>query len=289
MEPRDFQWSGGRVSATASRREVRVRWLGTAGYELVCDGTRLLIDPYITRAPLRQLLFGPIRPDEPAIRRALPSVDGVLVGHSHFDHVMDVPAIAKYSGARVWGSTSTANLLRAHGISEKQIVKCSGGEEFDVGPFRVTIVRTVHSRFGLGGKVPLPGDIPCSCELPLQGRDYRCGQVFGFSIKVDGYTIYHWGSADLVEEEIKENDIDLLLMCIAARHATEQYIPRLLGRLRPRLVMPTHYDNLFRAISKPMTLLPLTRFGQFVDDVHTFDRDITIGTVPLNGSVILDA
>ncbi len=265
---------------------LSVRWLGTAGFVLASGGTTLLIDPYLTRVGLGAYLRGPIRPDLERLAREIPVAAAVVVGHSHFDHVMDVPDIARRTGARVIGSRSTANLMRATGLPEAQILECHGGEIVDVGPFKITMIPSEHSRFALGNKVPYPGDIPCSCELPVRGSGYRCGQVFGIAIELDGFCIYHMGSANLIDDAITHKDIDLFLMGISGRHATDNYIPRVLRRLSPRVVLPMHYDNFFRAAERPMTLLPLTRFGRFVDDVGGFSGDITIRTLPIGGTLV---
>jgi L-ascorbate metabolism protein UlaG (beta-lactamase superfamily) len=285
LHPRDVPWRVPPPSESA--RTLTLRWLGVAGYELVCDGVTLLIDPYLSRVSLGQFLFGRLVPDEARIRAAITKADAIVVGHSHFDHLLDVPAIAKMTGARVWGSSSTANVLRASGVPEAQIVECRGGEELEVGPFRVRLVPSEHSRFGLGGKVPFDGTIPCSCEVPMRGRDYRVGDMFGLAIRVGDRTLYHTGSANLVDDEIRERDVDVALICIAARFATERFVPRILGRLAPAVVVPTHYDNFFRPSERTMKLLPRTAFSQFVDDVSGFSRDITVGTLEMHESVTL--
>ncbi|MCB9730489.1 MAG: MBL fold metallo-hydrolase [Deltaproteobacteria bacterium] len=284
MHPDDFMTAAG---GPATSRGIQIRWLGTAGFELRAEGTTLLIDPYLTRVGLGAYLRGPIRPDTERLARELPRADAIVVGHSHFDHVMDVPDIALRTGARVIGSRSTANLMAAAGLPPEQIVTCEGGEVFDVGPFKVTLTPSEHSRFALGGRVPYAGDIPCSCELPLRGSGYKCGQVFAIAVELDDLCVYHMGSANLIDDAIVHKGVDVFLMGISGRHATERYIPRVLRRLEPRLVLPMHYDNFFRAAERPMTLLPLTRFGRFVDDVTGFDRDIGIRTLAIGGSLAL--
>lgn len=270
-------------------RRLRVRWLGTAGYELRCDGHVLLIDPYLTRVGLGRFVTGrPLVPDLARIDREIPRADAIVVGHSHFDHVMDVPAIARRTGATVWGSRSTARLMAGAGLPESQVVTCEGGEVFEVGPFRVTMVPSEHSRFALGGRVPYAGDIPPCCDLPMRGRDYRCGDVFGIAVEVADRTLYHMGSANLIDDAIRHRDVDVFLMGISGRQATKRYVERSLRRLRPRMVVPTHYDNFFRPAESGMQLLPMTRFGRFVDDLEAVDRDVTLRTLPIGGWMYVD-
>ncbi|GMV38912.1 MAG: hypothetical protein AMXMBFR64_06280 [Myxococcales bacterium] len=286
MRPDELRWTHA-VPDLPDARRVDVKWLGTAGYELRCGDHVILIDPYVTRVGLWGFLTGPIRSDEALASRVVPVADAILVGHSHFDHVLDVPAIARATGARVIGSSSTANLMRSAGLPEAQITPCSGGEELEVGPFRVRVVPSEHSRFALGGRVPYAGEIPCSCDLPMRGKDYKCGQVLSYSIRVGGVTLYHAGSANLLDDAIQDRDVDLLLVCISGRQATERFVPRLLSRVQPRRVMPMHYDDFFRPLDRDMKLLPMTRFGRLVDEIQAFDKQIEIATLPLSGSLSL--
>ena len=187
----------------------------------------------------------------------------------------------------MYGSVSTAALLRASGVGAEQIHECSGGEIIEVGPFRVRMVPSEHSCIGLGRRVPYAGDIPCSCEMPMRGYDYRCGQVFGLAISVAGLRLYHAGSANLIDDAIEERDSDVFLMGISGRFATERYIARVLRRLTPRLVVPMHYDNFFRPLQRPMRLLPRTKFGEFSDEVFRFDRQIAIRTLEIDQRVVV--
>jgi L-ascorbate metabolism protein UlaG (beta-lactamase superfamily) len=262
---------------------LSVRWLGTAGFVFTYAGTVLAIDPYLSRVPLWRYLTGPLKVDEASVRAALPHADCIVVGHSHFDHVMDVPSLALATGALVVGSSSTANLMRVSGVPEAQIVECVSRHTFEVGPFRVELVPSVHSEFALGHRVPYAGEIPCSCEFRGRGKDYRCGQVFGVHITVAGCTFYHLGSANLIDDEIRFRPVDVFLMGISGRHATDRFIPRVLKKVEPRVVVPMHHDNFFRPADAPLSLLPLTRFGRFVDETFAFHKDITVRALPIGG------
>lgn len=291
MEPTDVQHPH---SVYVTDNGLTIRWLGTAGYELTsAEGPVLLIDPYVTRVGLVRYLSGPIAPDPARIDQAIGRADGVLVGHSHFDHVMDVPLIARRTGAHVWGSRSTANLLEGLGLPPAQWTPLDKDRRttFEVGPFKVTAVPSLHSRFAIGKNVPYAGDIPCTCEIHLKGSDYRCGDVFSFLVDYHGFRLYHLGSANLVEDAIptEARDVDLLLMCIAARFATERFVPRTLAAFTPRRVMPMHYDFMWRSADKPMRLLPRTDFGRLMSEVQAFSRDLPVLTLPLQARALADA
>src|SRR5690349_15635031 len=87
---------------------LSVRWLGVSGYQLTYEGRSLFIDPYVSRVPLRSLLLRRTAlPDARMIDRfaaADGEVVGVLVGHTHFDHAVDAPALVRRHGTRAYGS-----------------------------------------------------------------------------------------------------------------------------------------------------------------------------------------
>lgn len=298
MRPADIPWNatgGPFVASTdggklAPERQLHVRWLGTAGYELRYGGHTLLIDPYITRIPLFPfLLRRRWSPDVTRIQNWISDANAVLVGHSHFDHVMDVPTIAQLTGAHVYGSRSTANLCQAAGLEEAQVTAVDErGQTFEVGSFRVQAVPSEHSRF-LFGRVPYPGEIPCTCDLPLAGHHYRCGQVLSWLISAGNVRLYHAGSANLIDDAVKLRDIDVLMMCTAGRQATDAFVPRIIAQTQPRRVLPMHYDNFFRPLDAPLKLLPRTQLSQLVDDIANVDRNAEVGTLELGKTVILDA
>jgi glyoxylase-like metal-dependent hydrolase (beta-lactamase superfamily II) len=77
---------------------LELEWLGVAGYRLSYEGQTLYIDPYLSRVPLASVIRRRPALADPTLHerylRAPGRVAGVLVGHTHFDHAIDVPAIA---------------------------------------------------------------------------------------------------------------------------------------------------------------------------------------------------
>src|SRR4051794_500956 len=87
---------------------LTIRWLGVSGYRLTFEGRSLFIDPYVSRVPLRSLLLRRTAlPDARMVARyagADGKVVGVLVGHTHFDHAVDAPALVRRHGTMAYGS-----------------------------------------------------------------------------------------------------------------------------------------------------------------------------------------
>ena len=186
---------------------LEIEWLGVSGYRISCEGKTLFIDPYLSRVPLRNLLLRrPTLPDPGALDRFVQApgeVVGVLVGHTHFDHAVDAPAIARRFGCTAYGSDSLVRLMGLHGLAE-QAVEVEPYRTYELGPFEVSFTPSVHSKLLLGLAVPYDGALTCEHLDALSPNAYRCGQVWGISIAVAGVRLYHQGSANLIDDAIRE-------------------------------------------------------------------------------------
>jgi L-ascorbate metabolism protein UlaG (beta-lactamase superfamily) len=248
-----------------------------------------LLDPYITRASLSRCIFGRLSPDLDAITRHVPRADAIVVGHTHFDHALDVPAIAHHTGAKVFGSRSAIKLCRRAKLPESQLqmVERDPGQdaiETEVGPFTLRFAPSAHSRFLLG-RVPYPGEISDCDDVPVKTGDFRCGAVFRVEIRVAGRTIVHLGSAELTPGGIIPQDIDLLLLCVAGWRSTPDLPERVMRNLSPQRVLLSHWDNFFLPMGEKARALPAIGLMPLVDRISSLSRDVRIGTLPLRGEI----
>ena len=62
--------------------------------------------------------------------------------------------------------------------------------------------------------------------------------------------LYHQGSADLDDAELRDEPVDVFLAGVAGRSFTPRYWERILPRLDPRVVVPTHYDDFFAPLGR---------------------------------------
>ena len=268
---------------------VRVQWLGTAGFALEHDGFVVLVDPYLTRASLARCVTSALRPDPAAVARWAPRADAIVVGHTHFDHVLDVPAIALATSAKVFGSRSAVTLCRASGVPEAQIVDVereAGGQPAvaEVGPFRLRFVPSAHSCFMLG-RVPFPGDIADCEDVPMRTERYRCGAVFAVEIRVAGRTIVHVGSAELLPAPFEAKEPDLVLLCTAGWTSSPDLPERVARALSPRAVVLSHWDDFFRPLDREARMLPAMAVPRLVERLSRATREAKVGALPLLGEV----
>lgn len=262
---------------------LELEWLGVSGYRLSFEGRTLFIDPYLSRVPFRDLVLRrPATPDPAALERFLSAPGetvGVLVGHTHFDHAVDAPAIARRCGCDAYGSRSLVNLMALHGLAG-QAVEVEPYRTYELGPFEVSFTPSVHSKLLLGLAVPYDGELSCEHLDSLSPGAYRCGQVWGISIAVAGVRFYHQGSANLIDEALRERDVDFFLAGVAGRSFTERYWERVLTRLQPRAVIPTHYDNFFRPLGQDLEFVANVQLAALPDEIGAVSREIEIAALP---------
>jgi L-ascorbate metabolism protein UlaG (beta-lactamase superfamily) len=276
---RQLAWTGSLPAG------LKLTWLGTAGFRLAYQGTVVWIDPYVTRLSLRDLLAHRVVPaSQRTIAAWIDRADAVLVGHTHFDHALDVPAIARRFGCTVYGSTSLAHLMALHGLPEQAIV-VAPHQDYEVGPFKFHFVPSQHSKLQLGLAVPYAGELTCDHVDGLTPQAYRCGQVWGLCIEVAGMRIYHQGSADLIDDEIRDRGVDLFLCGISGRRFTRRYVERIVRALQPARIVPTHYDDFFRPLtSSPRFSLNVNLTG-FAEEVHRASHELPIATLEVGARI----
>ncbi|MEM6962787.1 MAG: MBL fold metallo-hydrolase [Myxococcota bacterium] len=271
---------------------LTIRWLGTAGHIVSSSSTTVLIDPFLSRPGLLRTAFSKLIPQTELYEDWLPDrVDAVLVGHSHYDHLMDAPSIAYQKRCPIMGSATSMCFAQSAGVPlEHQIEVPASGLTRQIGDIQVRFVPSLHAKL-LAGTVPFDGER--STPAPTRPRiyHYRMGGAFGIHLKVGGRSVYHNGSADLVDAELEGVQADIALIGIAGRYATRDYIERLTSLLEPKVVIPSHYDYFFAPLEAGIRLLPSIDLPGFVREVSHLSPEAVVRTplfeeelvVPLEG------
>jgi L-ascorbate metabolism protein UlaG (beta-lactamase superfamily) len=152
--------------------------------------------------------------------------------------------------------------------------------DYELGPFTVRFVPSAHSKLLLGMAVPYSGELTCEHLDALHPGAYACGQVWGIRIEVAGIALYHQGSANLIDEEVPEDRVDVFLAGVAGRSFTERYWERILPRLDPAAVVPTHYDDFFVPLDQDLDLIGNARVSDVPDEVAAVSRDAAVAALP---------
>ncbi len=246
----------------AARPTVVLKYLGAAGWQISTGNTTILVDPYISR------INGPPPPggtgtpaatdDRPryawsdtatadiaAIAARIASADFVLVTHTHYDHVLDVPQIALNTHATVIGTESTANVVRAYGVPERQLIRVRGGEDYQFDGFSLKVIPSIHSpldhkHYFSSATAPPELKAPLTLE-----QIHPEGGTLVYLIRIGGHEILAFGGMNYIERELVGLRPDVALIGAGgSRKEVYDYTGRLMRVLgRPRVVVPTHWDN----------------------------------------------
>lgn len=244
------------VAMTAGADDtLRLKYLGAAGWELQSGGVVVLIDPYISRIeydgvsnkddPRKDFaLTDAPESDTKLIDKIITKADFILVHHTHPDHAMDVPYIARKTGAKVIGTETTKNLMRAAGVPTDQLYAVQGGEDYQFEKFSVRVIPSLHS--ALNEKHYFSSKRHgADFKGPLRLEHFTEGGSLMFLCRINGTEVLTMGSMNFIENELRDVRPDILLAGAgSSRTEIYKYTERLLKVTGfPRIVIPTHWDD----------------------------------------------
>jgi len=254
------------LAATALAEEadeisgLQFTYLGAAGWIVKDNDLTVLIDPYISRIPYTDRSHpDDDRPrfprneagasDTDLIDSLVPAADFILVHHSHYDHLGDVPYIAKKTGAKVIGTETTMMILRAYGIPEDQLYAVGGGEDYQFENFSVRVIPSIHS--ALNNKHYHDSrryDRDTELTAPLRINQFIEGGSLMFLARFDDQNVLTMGSMNFVESDLQGIHPDILLAGInGSRLGLYNYDERLIEVTgKPAVIIPTHWDSFTR-------------------------------------------
>ena len=234
--------------------QVNLKYLGTAGWKINDDKVTVLIDPYISRVKLGSghpddtrktvLRSDYYESDSNLIDSLIDRVDFILVHHSHFDHLADVPYIAKKTGAKVIGTETTINILKAYDIPNQQLYPVKGGEDYQFENFSVRVIPSIHS--ALNDKHYIDSrEYNEPPNAPLKVSEFIEGGSLMFLARFESHKILTMGSMNFVERELYGIKPDILLAGVnQSQLGLYNYNQRLINVTnKPKYIIPTHWDN----------------------------------------------
>ncbi|MCX8204510.1 MAG: MBL fold metallo-hydrolase [Candidatus Nezhaarchaeota archaeon] len=104
---------------------MRLRWLGTACFQLDAGGLEVLFDPYLDS----RARFNP----PPIAASELASVDVVAATHGHFDHFADAPRVLSSSRALLLASRDLCSYAKGRlGLAEERLLALEAGQRTEL-------------------------------------------------------------------------------------------------------------------------------------------------------------
>ena len=276
--------------AAQQSNAVTATWFGVSTL-LFDDGeTQILIDGFISRPTLSEILLQrPVDNDAAMIDYTLNEyrmgrLAAIIPVHTHFDHAMDIGAIANRSSASILGSESAANIARGAGVPEDQIAVVSDGAEYSFGALSVKMIESVHGPVGWRGEIPLAGSIDEPLVLPAPVVAWRAGCSYSIVISHPLGTTIVQGSTGFIEGALDEVQADVVMLGVGLLEGlghdyAQAYWQAVVTATGAQLVFPIHFDDYTRPYGE-IELIPkvLDNFAITVQWLEEFNAASDLDT-----------
>lgn len=264
---------------------LKLTYLGTAGFILSNAERTIVLDPFLSRPNLWHTLTQPLTINPSLTQKYIPYADEVLIGHAHYDHILDAPEICKQTGARLIGSSASLMYGRSAGLPETQMLEVKGHEEISCGSWTVKGLPSIHGK-ALFGKIPLPGDMTEPPPYPPKFNDLRHGLVLNWWVDTGHLKIVHIDSADFLEEHLSTVQADIVCLCAIGRKYRPNYVKDVIRLLKPKYIVPCHWDTMITPIDAEPDLLPGVNIPQFLEEIK--QCGVTPLFTPILGTLYFD-
>lgn len=153
---------------------VQVRFLGVDGFLIRKGADALMTAPMYSNPTIDEVLSPELFPSPDAIARFHPAgthVKAILVGHAHYDHLMDVPYVWQQSPeATIYGNATMKNILAGFAFPPPEGSATPYIPDEKVVALNANGSNIVDSRMCSPAEVQVPSTHPCLEQPPTEGR-----------------------------------------------------------------------------------------------------------------------
>ncbi len=178
--------------------KVQVKYLASGGFLIRRGEHSILTAPFFSNPSLKRLMLWRIKPNPEQIDRFLApiresviDVETIIIGHAHYDHLMDVSHVVK-NYVQILAAELPADQLVSVNADAGTSAKPGRWYHSRTGGVRFMAIESEHAPHFMGvklykGKYDNPLD-----KLPTRANSWREGQTFAYLIDFmsdDGSTV----------------------------------------------------------------------------------------------------
>lgn len=271
--------------------ELRLVYLGSGGWIIEHGDDLLLTGPFFTNPALLRTGLSTIASDEAEVDRHMSRYDvsaaqAILVGHAHYDHLMDVPrvALAHAPEARIVGSRTVLHTLGIwSGVADRvDVVNDSAATHEELGGWlhfgdglRVMPLRSRHAPHFDGYTLYQGHRNRPLTEMPTTAAGWVDGETFAFLIDFldpDGTVAFRIYYQDAVvappfgfapDRLIADRPVDVAILVPATFDQVDWHPEAFVENLKPKRVLLGHWEDFFAPIDAPTRSIMLSDIGHF--------------------------
>ena len=302
MVPRPVEFCSAACSDSAE-----LTYLGSGGFLIRHGADAILTSASFTHHGfLRTFLPGfPISTDTNLVlwmmaRERLDGVKALLVGHSHYDHLLDAPYVAEriVPNADLYGGPTMKNTLwgdaalrtRLHALAGDDVGNATTpgtwiqpqGSRIRFMAFESSHAPTVFLFFGKHWPYTFSssGYAEPRNDLPRTPRGWHMGETYAYLIDVldtNGRPVlrifYEDSAADpaftsLPPSLLADRGIDIAIICAGNFGNARDYPSSLLRQLRPKYAIVGHWEDFFRSPVPPFSSIRNNGVGELAKRVQ---------------------
>ncbi|MDH4396231.1 MAG: hypothetical protein QE278_11160 [Limnobacter sp.] len=263
-----------------SKGQVRMLFLGTSSMLWTDGKTNWMLDGFFSRQPVLDVMLTQIdvlrpRVDETAqkafeILKVPPVLAAVFVAHSHYDHSMDAPYLAKQYGGQVMGSGSTQQIALGQGLDKSRTHLLTEGTPEQLGDFEIQAIRSAHAPTGFTG-----GFNTKPLTLPAHALAFKEGVSYMFVVKhksqPDGVLAIIQPSAGFIPGQTKGIQTDTVFLGVGGlgklkESQIEAYWQELVIQPKAKQVYLIHWDDFTQPLLQGASPTPLQPMPKAMDN-----------------------
>jgi len=305
--PRGWLTSRDRTVETCSEHgsdTASLTYLGSGGFLLERDDDAILTAPFFTNPGIGRVVFGlPLRPDVKRIRagvdaylQGVEAVDAILAGHSHYDHLLDIPYILEEQvrEGTIYGNQTMLHLLapavppdRMEAVNDRACQWIPIGDHGQVMP-----LESGHAAHFLGIKLFKGKLTEDRKRLPRSAYGWKEGQSYAFLIDLGRDFRVHYQDAasrppqGFPPDTASGRRVDVAIVTVASFSQTKRYPDEIIKKLNPRHVVLGHWEDFFRDPTKPPKVVRGTKLKNFVKRLEAVLSDDASWTLPKPGVIL---